>query len=166
MTTLHAHIKKRLSAKILIALTCCVAIVMAGVITLAVASQRRQLQEQMTEHGRELKSVAYAAIRHPMAVGDSASVELQLTELRESLQDNEIVICDFNGQIVFASHAERISTSITEFTGNREVLTTMNRLLNAEQTQANQAFEEEREGHRYLLTLHPLANHWECHHCH
>ncbi|MFH1020906.1 MAG: response regulator [Pseudomonadota bacterium] len=166
MVNLHTLIKKRLSAKILIALTFCVAIVMAGVIILAVTSQRRQLQEQMTEHGRELKSVAYTAIRHPMAMGDSASVKQQLTELRESLRDNEIVICDFNQQIVFASHAERIGTSMAEFTANRKVLAGMARLLTAEQTQANQAFEEERDGHRYLLTLHPLVNQKECHHCH
>jgi len=162
----HTLIKKRLSAKILVALTFCVAMVMAGVIVLAVASQRRQLQEQMTEHGRELKSVAYTAIRHPMAMGDSASVKQQLTELRESLRDNEIVICDFNRQIVFASHAERIGSSMAEFTANLKVLTTMERLLIAEQPQADQAFEEKRDGHRYLLTLHPLVNQKECHHCH
>jgi len=166
MVNPYTLIKKRLSAKILIVLTFCVAIVMAGVIILAVAGQRRQLQAQMTEHGRELKSVAYTAIRHPMAMGDSASVEQQLSELRQSLRNNEIVICDFNRQIVFASHAERIGSSMAEFTANREVLATMDRLFAAEQTKTDQAFEEEWNGHRYLLTLHPLVNQRECHHCH
>lgn len=162
----HAYIKKRLSAKILIALIFCVAIVMAGVIILAVASQRRQFQDEMTEHGRELKAVTYAAIRHPMAQGDSASVKRQLAELRENLQNNEIVICDFNRKIVFASHAERIGTSMADFTGNPDVIATVGRLLTGDQAQATQAYEEEKGGHRYLFTLHPLANHQECHHCH
>ncbi|MDH3359858.1 MAG: hypothetical protein OEL55_03220, partial [Desulfobulbaceae bacterium] len=102
MNNLLSIISKRLSAKILIALTLCVAIIMGGVILLATASQRDQLRDQMTDHGRELKSLAYAAIRHPMAMGDSESVERQLTEIRDSLNNNEILICDFNRQITFA----------------------------------------------------------------
>ena len=167
MTSLLAAIRKQLSAKIIIALTLSVAVVMAGVIILAIAGQRHQLREQMTTHGRELKSLAYAAIRHPMALGDSESVERQLTEIRASLQDNEILICDFNQQVVFASNAERIGTAMNRFTANPEVLSALAGMLSADTpSNEDQPFEEERDGHRYLLTLHPLANAKECHHCH
>ena len=167
MVNLFTHIRKRLSAKILIALTLCVALVMGGVIILATASQRDLIREQMAAHGRELKSLAYAAIRHPMAQGDSESVERQLTEIRGSLENNEILICDFNRRIVFASHAERIGTGMSQFTANAEMLATLDQLLAGTGPVANvPPFEEERDGQRFLLTLHALPNGKECHHCH
>ncbi len=166
MSNFFALIRKRLSAKILIALTLCVALIMGGVIILAIASQREQLREQMTAHGRELKTLAYAAIRHPMAMGDSESVERQFTEIRDSLQNNEILICDFNRQIVFASRAERVGTPMHQFTANREALSTLTRLLAADTFNDERPFEEERDGQRFLLTLHSLPNSKECHHCH
>ncbi len=168
MIDLLAAIRKRLSAKILIALTLGVGVVMAGMILLAVAGQRHQLREQMTSHGRELKSLAYAAIRHPMALGDSESVEHQLTEIRGSLQDNEIVICDFQQQIIFATHAERVGTLMADFTTDHAMLAALNRVLanRASADDENEPYEEERDGHRYLLSLHGLTNAKECHHCH
>ena len=166
MLNIISMIRKRLSAKILIALTLCVALIMSGVIILAIASQRDQLREQMAAHGRELKSLAYAAIRHPMAMGDSDSVERQLTEIRDSLQNNEILICDFQQRIVFASRAERVGSSMNQFTSNQQALATLDRLLAAESFDNERPFEETRRGQRFLLTLHALPNGKECHHCH
>ena len=167
MINLHKEIKKRLNVKILIALTVSVAMVMALVIALGVANQKRQLRKQMTEFGGELKSVAYAAIKYPMSTGDSASVERQLIEIRDLLLDNEIIVCDFNKQIVFATHAERIGSSMEQVTANREILSALEGILATGEKPSLDYFEEEGpQEHPYLFTLHGLPNEPECHHCH
>ncbi len=167
MFNLYREVKKRLNAKILIALTVSVAMVMALVITLGVTNQKRQLRKQMTAFGAELKSVAYAAIKYPMSIGDSASVEQQLVEIRDLLHDNEIIVCDFNKQIVFATHAERIGSSIEQVTGNLEILAALEQILASGDDPSRHYFEEEgQQGPPYLFTLHGLPNETECHHCH
>ena len=100
-------IRKHLDLKILIVLTIAVALVMGAVISLSVKNQREQIRERMTDYGHELKSLAYAGIKNPMSVGDSASVEKQLLDIRDQLHGTEIVICDFNQRIVFATHADQ-----------------------------------------------------------
>lgn len=159
-------IRKHLDLKILIVLTIAVALVMGAVIGLGVKNQREQIRERMTEYGHELKSLAYAGIKNPMSVGDSASVEKQLLDIRDQLHGTEIVICDFNQLIVFATHAERINTTVSQFLHNREAVAAVASLLEIG-TLANQApFEEEVDGRKYLITIHSILNEKECHHCH
>ncbi|MEW5744266.1 MAG: response regulator [Nitrospirota bacterium] len=158
--------RKRLSAKILLTLTVGVAIVMGAVIYLNVNSQRAQLKERMMTSGRELRFLAYAGIKHPMSVGDSASVERQLMDVKETLKSAEIVICDFNRTIVFATHEERIGADVSQFVHNREALNALRNLLETGMPYYDRYFEEEFEGKKYLITLHRIANEAECYHCH
>ena len=160
------YIDRRLHLKILMALTIGAAIVMGVVIWLGVRSQRDQIRERMTTYGRELKFLAMAGIRHPMSVGDSASVEKQLMDVRESLKDTEIAICDFNGRIVFATHTERINTSMAEFIHQGEALAALRRRLDNGPPQGGQFFEEEDVGRKYLVSIHGMANEPGCFHCH
>jgi PAS domain S-box-containing protein len=166
MFTIYRQIRKNLRAKILLALTISVAIVMALVIIFGAANQRDQLRKQMTLFGEELKSVAYAAIKYPMSIGDSASVTQQLAQIRDLLQGNEIIVCDFNQKIVFATRGERIGTTMADVTDSREILGSLQKILETGDGPPSGFSEEEAGGHRYLVTLHGLPNEEECHHCH
>jgi len=167
MTNLLAGIRRRLSAKILIVLTVCVAAVMAMVIFLAVANQHHHLLEQMTASGHKLQSLAYAAIKHPMAMGDSAAVEQQLLTIRDQMEGTQIIVCDFNQRIVFSSHGELLGKSMADLTGSLEFLAALQKMLEAsEQEPAPGHFEEVRDSHSYLLTLDAIVNKPECFSCH
>ncbi len=166
MFSIYRQIRKSLRAKILIGLTISVAIVMALIILLWAANQQGQLRKQMTFFGEELKSVAYAAIKYPMSIGDSASVTRQLVEIRDLLHDNEIIVCDFNQEIIFATHTERIGTVMDDVTDSREILASLQEVLNTGEKPQVGFFEEETGEHRYLVTLHGVPNEKECHHCH
>jgi len=166
MYNLPELIRKHLDLKILIVLTIGVAVVMGAVISLSVKNQREQIRERMTEFGHELKSLAYAGIKNPMSVGDSASVEKQLFDIRDQLHGTEIVICDFNQQIIFATHANRINTTVSQFLHNRQALEALEKLLQTGNPAFEVPFEEVVDGKQYLITIHSILNEKECHHCH
>jgi len=166
MPNLPELIRKHLDLKILIVLTIAVALVMGAVIGISVKNQREQIRERMTDFGRELKSLAYAGIKNPMSVGDSASVEKQLRDIKDQLHGTEIVICDFNQQIVFATHVKRINTSIAQFLHNSQAKAAVEKLLKTGAPAEKGSFEEEVNGRKYLVTIHRILNEPECHHCH
>lgn len=166
MANLLELIRRRLTIKILLALTCGIAIVMGGVIYLAVSSQREQIRERMVTFGRELKYLAYAGIKHPMSVGDSASVQRQLIDVRDMLKGTEIMICDFNQRIVFATHADRINTQVEQVVDSEDAVIALSKLLSTGEPYYEKFFEEEVGDRRYLVTLHRMLNEPECHHCH
>lgn len=159
-------IKKRLARKILLALTIGIAIVMGISLSISVKNQREQIRESMTNFGHELKYLAYASIKHPMSVGDSASVEKQLIDIKEALVDTEIVICDFNQLIIFATHEKRINDQVSEFIHSKRALAALTTLFDTENPSHESFFEEEVDGKKYLVTIHSIANDPECHHCH
>lgn len=159
-------IKKHLDLKILMVLTIAVALVMGAVISISVNNQREQIRERMTDFGHELKSLAYASIKHPMSVGDSASVEKQLLDIRDQLHGTEIVICDFNQQIVFATHADRINTTVSTFIHNGQAIEALNQLLQTGDPAFEVPFEEEVDDKKYLINVYSILNKEECHHCH
>ena len=101
MFTLNGFIKRLLRLETL--LTIGVTIVMGGVIYFSITNQREHIRERMTTHAQDMKLLAYAGIKHPMAVGDSPSIEKQLLDIGDELKHTEIVICDFNQRIVFAT---------------------------------------------------------------
>ncbi len=166
MVDLPLFIRRRLSVKILLALTLGVAIVMGVIIYLGVASQRREIRARMTTFSQELKFLAYAGIKYPMSKGDSASVERQLLDVRTHLHDGEIAVCDFNQRIVFSTHAERINTTVAGFIRNSEAITALKILLEGGEPPGENYFEEEVDGNRFLVTIHSMPNEEECYHCH
>ncbi len=159
-------IRKRLALKILIVLTISVALVMGAVISISVKNQRAQIRERMTEFGQEMKSLAYAGIKYPMSVGDSASIEKQFSDIRNQLHGTEIVICDFDQQIVFATNPKRIHTSVARFVHSPKALAALGKLLRYGTPGGHVSFEEEQDGKKYLITIHRILNEKECHHCH
>jgi hypothetical protein len=159
-------VKTRLSHKILLVLTISVAIVMGVIIYLNLSSQQELIRERMTTFGSELSYLAYAGIKHPMSVGDSPSVEKQFSGVKEVLEGTEIVICDFNQRIVFATHEERLNSEVSNVVHNDEAMAALQNLLHTGKASEKRYFEEEEDGKKYLVTLHPMANTPECHHCH
>ena len=155
-------IKRCLSVKILLALTIGVAIVMGAIIYL----QGAQIRERMKSYGRELKFVIYAGIEHPMAVGDKETVQRQISDIKKILKDAEIIVCDFDQRITFATDKTMISKKVSEFIHDKETLSALNELLETGNPQYEKYFEEDIDGKKYLMTVHRMRNKKQCYHCH
>lgn len=54
----------------------------------------------------------YAGIRHPMTVGDKASVEKELLDIKEERKDIEVFICDITNEITYATHKEKLKSNL------------------------------------------------------
>lgn len=159
-------IKKRMDVKILCALALGVSIIMGIVIYLGVYSQRGELKKRMVTYGEGVKSLAYASIKYPMSIGDSATVERQLLDVKKTVEGIDIVICDSNERITFATDEKMIKKTVSEFIQNKDALKTLKDLLEAGQQRYERSFEEEIDGKKYLINLSGVLNEKECYHCH
>ena len=159
-------IRDRLNLKIMLILTIGVVMVMTTVISLSVKNQREEIRQKMTEFGRELGALAYAGIKHPMAVGDSASIEKELNNIQDRLQGAEIVICDFDQRIVFATDTKKVNTQIAGFIRNRQTVNVITKALQTDSPNDMITFEEKEGNNRYLISMDKILNEKECHHCH
>lgn len=163
MLTLRSFIRRHRNLRSLLALG--VAIVMGVVVFFSLTNQREQIKERMTAYGQDIKSLAYAGIKHPMSMGDSPSIEKQLFDIEDELKNAEIFIFDFNQRIVFATHDVNIGQNASDITHNQETLVALKSFL-SESGAPLSYIEEEKDGKKYLITIHGILNDQECHHCH
>jgi PAS domain S-box-containing protein len=102
-----------------------------------------------------------------MSVGDSRSIEKQLGDIEDELENTEIVICDFDQRIIFSTHESHIGQQVPVFTDNKQTLTALKTILEeADHSHRINHFEEEADGKNYLVTINSIINDDECHHCH
>jgi len=158
-------IRKRLSRTILTVFAVSVAFAMGAEIYVRLLRGTTERINMMTRFGKELAASTYAGIKHPMAAGDASAIKRQLLEIKEAMGDVEVLICDFDRNIVYATHEDKLQTSIDGSITSTEALQTLTKIL---QTGNNpeKAFEEEAGGKRYLVTMQPILNHPDCFHCH
>lgn len=158
-------IRKKLSRTILITLAVCVTFVMLVIIYMSASNQARIMVEEMESSGEDLAHAIYASIKHPMSVGDSASVEKELLDMREERKGVEVFICDFEQEIIYATHKDRVKSNLANYIYNKNALQTLNNMIKTgEHPQA--FFEEKTTTGRYHVHIHPILNQKECYHCH
>jgi len=158
-------IRKRLSRTILCALAVSVAAVLITIIYLTVSHQTTNMVEEMVMSSEDLAHTIYAGIKHPMSVGDSESVERQLLDIKEERKDMEVLICDFEQKIIFATHKDRINFRMADLIPSKTFLQAVDESLKTG-GHPMRAFEDEVQGKRYINTVHPILNNIECYHCH
>ena len=162
---MFGFIRKRLSRTILTVFAVSVAFAMGAEIYVRLLRGTNERIGMMTRFGKELAASTYAGIKHPMAAGDASAIKRQLLEIKEAMGDVEVLICDFDRKIVYATHEDKLQTRVDASITNREALQTLAKIL---QTGENpqKAFEEESHGKRYLVTMQSIVNHPDCFHCH
>lgn len=142
-----------------------VALVSATVISLILSRGIKDRTEMMTIFGDELAASTYAGIKHPMSVGDSEAIEKHLLDLKEKMKDVTVLICDFNEEIIYATHVDKLKAQVKDSLTNKKALRELKEIL-ITGDDPRRAFKEEVEGKRYLVTLHPILNQPDCYHCH
>jgi PAS domain S-box-containing protein len=162
---LPGFIRKRLSRTVLAVLAVSVTLVMLVVIYVTASNQTKIMIAEMKKSAKDLSSTIYAGIKYPMSVGDSASIEKELIEMKEERKGLEIFICDFNQDITYATYKEKIRSKLESYIFNKKTLQSVNNVLKTGE-RSQTFFEEKTPTGRYLLHIHPILNHKDCYHCH
>lgn len=160
-----SFIKKRLANKIMLAIVITIVIIMASEIIVRLFFGTKDRIELMNMLAQELASSTYAGIKHPMAVGDAEAIEKQLSDIREAAADVEVDICDFNQEIIYSSHKDKIHTRVSDLIKNKSALRSLSDSLKTGIV-SKEAFQVEVSGKKYLASFYPILNKEECYHCH
>jgi signal transduction histidine kinase/DNA-binding response OmpR family regulator len=158
-------LKRRLANKILIVMVTTIIIIMGTEIAVRIYFGTRDRIELINMSARELASSTYAGIKHPMAVGDAQAIIKQMTDIRETAKDVQVYICDFEQEIVYSTHKEKLQTNLADLIRNRNALQTLSDLLKTG-VEPDGFFEDELAGQRVFVYFYPILNQQECHHCH
>ncbi len=120
---------------------------------------------QVAESSQSLLENTYSAIKYPMSVGDSKTVEEQLKDIKDNMQGVEVYISDFRERLTYASEEDRIHTPMRHYLWEKE---TQEAFANALSTGLlpKESFTEMRDQDAFLVTIKPLLNASSCHHCH
>ena len=158
-------LKKRLANKILVAIVITIVLIMGTEIIVRIYFGTRDRIELMNMLARDMASSTYAGIKHPMAVGDAEGIKRELSDIRETVKDIEVFICNFDQDIIYSTHEEKVNTRIADSIHNKAALQTLNEILKTG-IEPQSPFEDEISGERYLVSFYPILNEKECHHCH
>ena len=159
-----SFIKKRLANKILIALIMTIAVIMIGEITFRIYFGTKDRLNLVTLAAKELASATYAGIKYPMSIGDAEAIKKELSDIGEIAKDVEVFICDFNQEIIYSSHDEKVHTQVEDSIHNKKALHTLELILNT--GVESEPFEDHVNSRKYLVLFQPILNHKDCYHCH
>jgi len=113
----------------------------------------------------DLASSTYAGIKYPMSVGDAEAIRTELSDIREKTKEVEVFVCDFNQEIIYSTHGDKVNTKLADSIQNKAALQTLNDILKTG-VEPKKLFEDGVPGKRYLLSFYPILNREECYHCH
>jgi len=156
---------KRLANKILVAIVITIVLIMGTEIVVRIYFGTRDRIELMNVLARDMASSTYAGIKHPMAVGDAEGIKRELLDIRETVKDIEVFICNFDQEIIYSTHQEKVKTKIADSIRNKAALETLSEILKTG-IEPQVIFEDEVSGERYLVSFYPILNQKGCHHCH
>jgi len=157
-------IKNRLANKILLALIITIAVIMISEITFRFYFGTKDRLDLVTIAAKELASATYAGIKYPMSIGDAEAIKKELSDIREIAKDVEVFICDFNQEIIYSSHEEKVLTKVTDSIKNKDALRTLDNIL--KNGIESEPFEDQVDKKKYLVFFQPILNHQNCYHCH
>lgn len=158
-------LRKHLANKIMIAIVVTIVIIMGTEIGIRIYFGIKDRIELMNVVSQDLAYSTYAGIKYPMSVGDSDAIKRQLLDIRDSVKDVEVYICDFAQEIIYSSHEDRVKKLATDFIQNKEAKQTLEEILKTG-TEPKKLFEDKISGKRYIISFYPILNQKECYHCH
>jgi signal transduction histidine kinase/CheY-like chemotaxis protein len=119
----------------------------------------------MTMLAKEVAASTYAGIKSPMWVGDKEGVKRHLLDIKEKTKEVEVFICDFDQEIIYSTHVEKVNTKAADSIYNKNALQTLNEILKTG-VEPLKSFEDVVAGKKYLVTIYPILNQQDCYHCH
>jgi len=165
MKRLLEAIRHHLWLKVMLALLPFVLLVFGFMIFGNIRAQDRILDDQTAANANLMATAIEGGMFDALAIGNNDTVRAQFARLHEEVPDLEVHIFDFNGDIAFATRAERAGDNITAHTVSEKSPQAIAALL-SRGTAPQQAFAETIDGRPYLNIYRPILNEARCHHCH
>ena len=162
---MFGFIKKRLANEIMVAIVIIIVLMMSVEIYSRIYFGTRDRLELMTMFAKEVAASTYAGIKSPMWVGDKEGVKRHLLDIREKTKEVEVFICDFDQEIIYSTHVEKVKTKVADSIYNKNALQTLNEILKTG-VDPLKSFEDVVAGKKYLVTIYPILNQRDCYHCH
>jgi signal transduction histidine kinase/DNA-binding response OmpR family regulator len=162
---MFGFIKKSLGNKITAAIVIIIVLIMSAEIYSRIYFGTKDRIELMTMLAKEVAASTYAGFKFPMSVGFAEGIRRQLSDVKEKMKDVEVLICDFNQQIIYSTHEDKENTSISDSIRNPAILQALTDISGKEVT-IQKPFEDEVAGKKYLVVIQPILNQHDCYHCH
>ena len=162
---MFGFIKKRLANEIMVAIVIIIVLMMSVEIYSRIYFGTRDRLELMTMFAKEVAASTYAGIKSPMWVGDKEGVKRHLLDIREKTKEVEVFICDFDQEIIYSTHVEKVKTKVADSIYNKNALQTLNEILKTG-VEPLKSFGDVVAGKKYLVTIYPILNQRDCYHCH
>lgn len=125
----------------------------------------RSLLDQVAEASQSTLENTYSAIKYPMSIGDSKTVEAQLQDIKKHMEGVEVYISDFRDTLTYASEAGHIHTNIMHHLWEEQTQQAVTHALSTGRA-PEKSYAEFKDDQAFLVTILPLLNESGCHHCH
>jgi hypothetical protein len=140
--------------------------VLAAIILRATVLHRADLDEQLIEGARATASAVHAGMLFPMMEGDGAVVRTQLAAMKNDLRGGEVVVYGHQKRTaIYATRPELEGVDLREGLRAAPLQSALERALLTGQGSSD-AFQETRDGRRYITVLRTMPNDAACQHCH
>jgi methyl-accepting chemotaxis protein len=120
---------------------------------------------QVAGSSHSLLENTYSAIKYPMSVGDSKTVEAQLKDIKAHMEGVEVYISDFREELTYASEENKVHTNMMHHLWEKETQKALAEAL-SRGVQPEGSFTEIKGDEAFLVTIMPLLNEETCYHCH
>jgi signal transduction histidine kinase/CheY-like chemotaxis protein len=158
-------LRKHLANKIMVAIVITIVLIMGAEIIVRIYFGTKDRIELMSMVARDLAFSTYAGIKYPMSVGDAQAIRKQLLDIRETAKDVEVFICDFEQEIIYSTHENKVNTKAADSIHNKNALKILNEIL-ITGIEPKKLFEDKIAGQRYVVSFYPILNQKDCYHCH
>ena len=162
---MFGFLRKHLANKIMVAIVITIILIMGAEIIVRIYFGTKDRLELVSAANRELSASTYVGIKYPMSVGDSEAIKRELLDVREKMKDIEVFICDFEQEVIYSTHEDKVGTRVEDSIQNKDALQTLSEILKTG-SETKKTFEDKIVGKRHLVSFHPILNQKECHHCH
>ena len=166
---MFGFIKKRLGFKIMAAMLGIILMVLLAEIYMRIYFGTKDRLEIASTISRELADSIYAGIKYPMEVGDSEAIKRELSDIREKMKDVEVFICDFDQEVIYSTHTEKVRTRLPDSLHNKAIWKTLTETLKTgiePRFDPRRPLEDVDVGMRHLVVIRPVLNEKDCYHCH
>jgi signal transduction histidine kinase/DNA-binding response OmpR family regulator len=162
-------IRKRLGYKIMSAMLVIILLVLMAEIYMRIYFGTKDRLEIAASLSTELADSVYAGIKYPMEIGDKDAIVRELSDIRDKMKDVEVLICDFDQRITYATHTEKLHTTLSDSINNKDISRKLTESLQTglePRIDPRKPLEDIVSGRRQIVVMRPILNEKDCYHCH
>ena len=166
---MFGFIRKRLGYKIMVAMLTIILLVLLAEIYMRIYFGTKDRLEIAATLSAELSDSIYAGIKYPMELGDSEAIKRELTDIREKMKDVEVFICDFEKEVVYSTHINKVKTNLKDSIQSKSIAKALSDSLEtgiSPPVDPRKPLEDIVSGRRLIVVMRPILNEKDCYHCH